>query len=191
MKRRAFTLIEVLVALGLILVLVTTMSSIIRSALRAREAVHERIDQSIGVVALYELLVASADTCTARGRDGAAGITGDSTTLAITRVAQHARNEGLDPIEELTFSFDNGNVVVTSSAGPRGTLLNDVGAIEFQYFDGSEFRTSWASAENGLPVAIQLSIWVEEPLSDLDVVTPDYSRLVAVFDAKPVLGSES
>ena len=190
MSRRAFTLIEVVVALGLMLVLVTTLSSIVSSVVRARSTVHERLRASTGVGALFELLGASADTCTARGRKGAAGITGTATTLLITRAAHHARDEGLDPLEELSFSFEEGNVIVSSSAGVEGPILRDVGAIEFRFFDGVTFHSMWKSATDGLPLAIELSIWSEPLPSSGDRPAPDYRRLVSVLDAPVNQGGE-
>lgn len=191
MRRRAFTLIEVVVALGMMLVLVTTLSSIVSSVVRARATVHERLRESTGVGALFELLGASADTCTARGRNGAAGITGTKTTLAITRAAHNAREEGLDPLEELSFSFEQGNVIVTSSTGVEGAILRNVGAIEFRFFDGNEFHPTWESAQDGLPRAIELSIWSDPLTSDGDRPAPDYRRLVSVLDAPVNRGGAS
>ena len=184
MNRRAFTLLEVVVAIGMLLLLVSTLSSILWGAVRSGEELRTRMRRSTGVAAAFELLAAAADTCTARGRDGLPGIEGDGEHLRITRAVQSARDHSLDPIETLSFSTspseDGLNLVVTTaSGGVESVLVEDAGGLRFRYHDGVGFQDTWDSAVRGLPRAIELSIWLGSVVSE--EAPPDYRRLVAIL----------
>ena len=218
MTRRAFTLLEALIALGIILLLVGTMTSVISNVANSRDRMRERSVSQLGATAAFELLSSAADTCLADDGNGSAGIEGGPLRLRITRSGVAARRlfQGVGAASPLAdhdhFELGlEGRDLVVNGEDPdqRSTLIANLVAIRFRYHDGEEWLEQWDSSLEGLPRAIQMSIWTtpwpageqpswmpEEGKDDMeeaeeaplvaestgDLPPPDKQRIVAIFD---------
>lgn len=218
MRRRAFTLLEALIALGIILLLVGTMTSVISNVANSRERTRERSVRQLGATAAFELLSSAADTCLADDGNGSAGIDGEPLRLRITRSGVAARRllQGEGAASPLTdhdyfeLALEGRNLVVHGEdSDQRSTLIANLVALRFRYHDGEEWLEQWDSSLEGLPRAIEMSIWTtpwpageqpswmpEEDSDDTeeaeevtfeaeiagDLPPPDKQRIVAIFD---------
>jgi type II secretory pathway component PulJ len=165
---RGFTLLEVLLALGMIILLFATMTRVFDDLVDARTRVRRSMFQTEGIAAAFELLTRSADAAVATGLDGEAGVTGDSVSIRIARsgVATTRLGDsstGISPVQDrhaVELAFRNGEIVVRDEDdGGTETLVSGLFAVRFRYHDGLEWSDSWSSAASGLPVAIECSIW--------------------------------
>ena len=169
MRSRGFTLLEALVAVGVILLLVVAMTSVISDIADARERTRSRGDRQQGTTAAFELLSRAADTCLTIDENGSAGIQGGPLQLSITRSEVAARRlnqtEGakspLGDRQKLELGIEGQELVVNGEEpNTRSALIKDVFAIRFRYHDGEGWLGRWDSSISGLPRAIELSIWM-------------------------------
>ena len=165
---RGFTLLEVLLALGIIILLLATMTRVFDDLVEARTRVRRSMLRTEGIAAALELLTRSADAAVATGLDGEAGVTGDSVSIRIarsgvatTRLGDQAK--GISPVQDrhaVELAFRDGSIVVRDEDdGATETLVTGLFAIRFRYHDGRDWADSWNSDASGLPVAIECSIW--------------------------------
>ena len=180
--RRAFTLLEVLLAIGLIAALsggvfafmwqiISQKTSLTGRALdgQAGDAVLERIESALtGAVA--------ADSA------GNAGIVGTATSLhVLTRGIALPLEKGdqawaAGDLQGMEFTFAGGSLSARrwdghrnrgSSAGAAETVSDHIAAMVIRYYDGSEWAESFDSKEkDGLPVAIEVSLWFGTPSAE-------------------------
>ncbi len=165
---RGFTLLEVLLALGIIVLLFAAMTTVFDDLVDARTRVDRSMARTEGVVAALELLARSADSVVTTGLAGEAGVVGDATSIRIVRsgvatVRLADESSSISPIQdrhavELAFR-DGGLVVRDEDDGDTRTLVDGIFAIRFRYHDGRAWSASWNSDDSGLPVALECSIW--------------------------------
>ena len=165
---RGFTLLEVLLALGIIILLFATMTRVFDDLVDARARVRRSMMRTEGIAAALELLARSADAAVATGLDGEAGVTGDSGSIRIARsgvatTRLGASETGISPVQDrhaVELAFRDGELVVRDQdGGDAETLATEIFAIRFRYHDGREWSVSWDSDVAGLPVAIECSVW--------------------------------
>ena len=204
MRRGGFTLLEAMVALGVILLLVGAMTSVVRDVARARDRARLEGMRMQGVNAAFELLGSAADTCFAG--DGESGIQGDAVNIRLTRSGVQARRlfgagDDASPLtdrESFQLGLEGRDLVVgEQESGPSSVLIADLAAIRFRYFNGSDWLDSWNSNERGLPHSIELSIWTTPwpegvvpewmPQEEIEVAEdaqqPSAEAVVAEFDS--------
>ena len=165
---RGFTLLEVLLALGIIILLLATMTRVFDDLVEARTRVRRSMLRTEGIAAALELLTRSADSAVATGLDGEAGVTGDSVSIRIARsgVATTRLGDpttGISPVQDrhaVELAFRDGEIVVRDEDdGVSETLVTGLFAIRLRYHDGRDWADSWDSDASGLPVAIECAIW--------------------------------
>ena len=222
MKRRSgFTLLEAMVALGVILLLVGVMTSVVGDVARSRDRSIEEGIQLQGAMGAFELLGSAADTCFAGASEDQFAIQGGPLNLRITRSGVHARRlrnqDGATSVlgdrERFELGLDGRDLFVSGEeSNARSILMVDLVAIRFRYFDGESWMNTWDSSIDGLPRAIELSIWsdpwpegrepswmpkedpefVESEVSedlestvafDEEIPSPQRQRIVAIFDS--------
>jgi type II secretory pathway pseudopilin PulG len=179
--RRGFTLIEVLVALGITMVLVGSLSLFVSQVSGTRTRVRDRSMREAAATTVLDAIDDALATCIARRSDGTSGITGDEGSIRIafdTATVQRAFGESpeqvLSPGDLLTieFSAGSGGFSLARDGDPLRELDPRFFATRLRYHDGRSWRSSWDALQmGGLPHAVECSIWFE-PWPD--GVVPDW-----------------
>ena len=170
MTRRGFTLLEVMLALGIIVVLLGVMSSVIQGVADSRNRLMDRSLRDRGIAVAFEQLEAMIDTCMVNDGIGGAGIEGDELGVRMVRSGVPARwlngrSAGGSPLgdrDTIDIRLEDGDLVLSGEGDDdRSLLLESPVAIRFRYHDGQAWVDSWNSMDQGFPVAVELSIWTQ------------------------------
>ncbi|MHC4613151.1 MAG: type II secretion system protein GspJ [Planctomycetota bacterium] len=178
MKRRAFSLLEVLVAIGLVIALFGSMFAFMFDTLSARRRALGHAGKQRAATTLIERAELDLMSCVVGDRVKGAGVDGDNTALRIlTRgVAAHLAGRGPgDPavfgdLQQVEYRFeeDVGQIEARRlPAGARGTdgtpfapLGGSVYKVRFRYHDSTAWRDSFDSLLQGtLPAAVEIAVW--------------------------------
>jgi len=179
MRRRAgFTLLEVLLALGLIAMLAAGVMAFLWNLLDRREIMTRALTDTQAGAALLERMESDI-LCGLAGEPGAGpGIVGSTTLLKLlTRGVALPIEPGAaaGDLQGTEYSFDRAGGTLrarrwtdgSAGSGEFETLSDHVQSLRLSYFDGSVWRSSFNSgSEKGLPVAIEVAVWFGEPLPD-------------------------
>ena len=173
---RGFSLLETLIALGLIGVLVGTIALFVNQLAGSRAQLRATTGREALATAIFDGLERALMTSIARTGTGAPGIVGTSQTLyiahdgvVVSRVFGDVPQSVLEPESILRFEFDasSGETRLRrddSSASLPGISL---GAVRFRYLSDGRWFDSWDSfASEGLPAAIECSIWWVSPFDE-------------------------
>ncbi|MFZ4573959.1 MAG: prepilin-type N-terminal cleavage/methylation domain-containing protein [Phycisphaerales bacterium] len=203
MSRRGFSLVEVMVALLLIVLLAAGVYSFMWGVLDDRTRLEVHSARQIGATRLFASIESDLSTCVAKADDGAAGVKGDESSMAITRRsvrldAQDAHALGDATRSEYKFEAAGTRIAAKRDAGDLETLVAGVSKVRFRYRRGDEWVTSYDSAsEGGVPAAIEISVWFVRPAQepkpeqeadsasaeDEPLPAPDRATIIAVHDA--------
>ncbi len=168
MRRRGFTLVEVVLALALVaLVAGITFALLIDMGAR-EERVARHADRLAHAADLFETIErALAGSMVAAG-DNSAGVSGGGAALYIhyRGVAPAGDDAALDMVE-LALSWDAASGVITcahtladSGASADEALVSGVSYISVRFYSGSRWHASFDSAAIGeLPSAIEVAVW--------------------------------
>ncbi|MDG2053897.1 MAG: prepilin-type N-terminal cleavage/methylation domain-containing protein [Phycisphaerales bacterium] len=188
-RKRAFTLIEVLLALALGMVLSVAILGFFRDLILHRTQINERLDQERAAQALIENLSLEL-TCAIVGIEQiGSGLIGDEQNIAV--MSRSVSVEQLVPgqdmlgdLTELKFHFDpteskleGGRRLVevgvqSDSTGYLNTISNKLGWVRFRYLDKGRWRSSYDSAQQQrLPAAVEVAIWYVTPRAMEDQVS--------------------
>lgn len=168
MRRGAFTLVEVMVALGLMTALAVLVFGMLMSVTAQRDRARAwAADLHAGTV-LLDRIEADLTHCIA-GRPGAAGVKGDSTRLTVLTRGVTLSVDGSAPVDVqwATYGFDEASSVVRMSrgdgweAGSGGEVVSDrMERMTVRYHDGRGWTDSFDSEQaGGLPVAVEVALW--------------------------------
>lgn len=180
-SRGAFTLIEVLVAIALILALVGTMYAFLHDMLSARRRVIEHVWQETAASALIKQLDVDLQTCIVGDSVHGSGVQGDATRLRILSrgVAAHLAGRGVDDpdvfsdlqLAEYRFNAANQRIegrrgpaqATGPSAPPLAPLEGQVSRVRFRYHDGRQWQVQFDSrVSNRLPIAVEVAVWYQD-----------------------------
>ena len=135
MTRRAFSLVEVLVALTLILALFAALYGFFFDLLRQRERLNDAMARQRAAAMLIERLERDLQTCVAGGPRGESGIVGDNETLTIyargvaTQFALSDLERAFGDLQSTRYAFDPRARTFTltraSAAAPRRRAAPD------------------------------------------------------------------
>jgi type II secretory pathway pseudopilin PulG len=189
---RAFTLVEVLIALGLILFLSASLLSYLWSLIDRRDTLITVAAQQSAAGAVLEQLEHDLSTTFAADTAGNAGVKGGVTGIVVRCRGTNLITQDTDLSDLQGSEIRLGPGVLsarrlTASPGPMETVAEGVERIRFRYFDGKEWLEEFDSAAKGeLPVAIEASVWFGEagpaaPSEDAPR-TPDRTRVMVVPD---------
>lgn len=172
--RRAFTLMEVLLAVALVLLLSGAVYGFLWNLLSDRDRLGDAAAEGVAANALIERLEADLLGSLA-GVAGRPGIRGTTSSIAIlsrrVSFAGGSADGASGDLHGAEIVFDAGAGVVRARAWaglePGGTLEDvalGVQRLRFRYFDGRDWKAEFDSAEAGeLPAAVEVAIWFGEP----------------------------
>lgn len=177
--RRAFSLIELLVAIALILSLLGALFAFSWDMLATRRQVLEVTARQRAASILIEHLEHDLVHCVAGDERSGAGIAGDGTSIRVLtrgvpawRVGTGAgsgASAAFGDLEQSAFAFDAGAGLITAGRAAAGdtaeateSLGGRVAKVRFRYHDGTAWRDTFDSLRAGaLPSAVEVAIWFD------------------------------
>lgn len=164
-RGRGFTLVEVLVALGLVVALAAGMYGFVTSMHTRQARISEETSRSGGVSAFFDQLESDLLTCVARDARLGGGVRGNADSLTVvSRGVGVSSDAALTDARATEYRFAGGMIMASrreSSGGGQGQpICPGVEKLRFRYYDGTSWRDSFDSAQAGtLPVAIEAAVW--------------------------------
>jgi prepilin-type N-terminal cleavage/methylation domain-containing protein len=169
MSRRGFTLLEVLIVVGITGVLVSSLGLFVSQIASTREFVRTRAERDAAITTIFDALENSLATSVARAHDGGPGISGDGLSIEVSfdgttvqRAMGGVPERVLQPADRVGISFDSssGHFSIKRDGTSPSTLAGPIFAARFRFFDGELWHDEWDSlAMNGLPAAVECSTW--------------------------------
>jgi len=172
-RRRAFTLLEVLVALGVVAMLAGTVFAFILALLRGRDRLLDASRDAQAAAAVIER-VESDMLVTFVGSATSPGVSGDRASIrlrgrAVSLDAPEA-SAGMSDVQACELRYDErhwrleGRRWAGAEAGEFETICDRVEAFRLRYFDGRRWVSSFDTPSAGtLPVAIEIAAWFGRP----------------------------
>jgi len=165
---RAFTLLEVLLALSLLAGVAGAALGLLSNLTRRQEQIRAHSDRALGGGLLIDRLEQALGTSFAQDIGGEAGVRGDDHSIQV-------RHRGVvGPAEQMTgdrrsieLHWSDDGVVTGSFTGDGAGEANEpiaerVERFRLRYFHGARWRSSFDSVSAGeLPSAIEVAIWFE------------------------------
>lgn len=175
---RGFTLLEVLIALGLSGALLASAFSFYFNLMNTRTRLIERADEQRAADVIIERIEADLTTCIVGDGQIGAGVKGNSTSLTIAHrgVSASLADRGVDDpavfgdlqISQFQFNANQQTISIQqrsgreSSFGASHDLTSRIAKLRFRYFDGSQWRDTFDSLSAGtLPIAVEVAIWFD------------------------------
>ncbi len=178
MRRRGFTLLEVLVALGLMAMLAGSLWAFMDNLGQTRRVSMAEAREQRSLTLLMDRLEDDLTGAIAGDASMGAGIAGSSSALAVisrgvgiplsAEGGVEATRAMLTDLRTTRYRFDRGSGTIRASrvhgagggGGGEEPAAEGVGLLRLRYFDGREWLTEFDSLKAGtLPVAIEVSIW--------------------------------
>ncbi len=170
LRRRGFTLLEVIVAAALILALVGAMASFLSDALRIRTRVSEEVERARAADVAIATIERALETAIVEDPRLGPGIVGDASSIAVLRVGLSSwrlgtadRARALEECDRLRVRFDaaTGRVFVTRGDAPESPLGGPIARLRLRYFDGQVWSSRFDSVRAGrLPAAVEIALWL-------------------------------
>lgn len=185
MSRRAFSLVEVLIAIALIGAFLGAAFGFFSNMLDARQraAAYAKRERACSLV--IDRLEQDLTTCLVGDPVTGAGVAGDNTSIRVLSrsVASHLAERGLHDsgvlgdLQRTEFRFSGGLIEGRKTAVRAGSSGGDaepfwpvgrVAKMRFRYHDGSSWRDSFDTLQAGrLPLAVEVAIWFDPWPSEL------------------------
>ncbi len=189
MNRRAFTLMEVLLAIGITAMLAGSIFSFLWNLQTQRQDLFEVAADLQSGNSIIESLERDILATIAGGPGVGAGINGSGSRLTLLSrgvslpgIAQGATKSEFGDLQGAEYQFDirSGELrarrwYAGESTRPTGeyTVISDrVQRFRLRYFNGRNWQTTFNSQSSGagLPVAIEIALWFGEPQPPLDMI---------------------
>ena len=175
-RHRAFTLVELLVSIGLVVLLVGAMSAFLSDAMRTRARVVEESSFARSADAIIAAIERALETSIVEDAIAGSGVSGGPTSIRILRsgastwrLGTRVPEQALEELDQLVVRFDEAAGAVSIGRGDvaptpiPGTLHR----VRFRYFDGTSWRSRFDSVREGrLPAAVEIAIWHRAPRTD-------------------------
>lgn len=166
--KRAFSLLEVMISLGIVAMLAGSVFAFMLDLLRGRESLSNATIDAVASATLIERLESDLLVgITSVGAD--AGISGDESSIRVRGRAVRLPLAGDEAIGDLTgckISYDEAGWRLVGSRldADTETISERVRACRFRYFDGRRWVSSFDSSTTGtIPVAIEIALWFDDP----------------------------
>lgn len=181
-RRRGFTLMEVLIAIALLLALFGAMFGFLLDILATRQHVLELTTKHRAASLLIDRVEADLLVCIVGDERHGSGVVGDSTSLRLLTRSSLAGAEGdaaFSDLQQTEYRFDpishqlSGSRTQPQQTADSHQIANRIYKVRFRYHDGDAWQDRFDSAELGrLPLAIEVAVWFEpwpgEDWSELD-----------------------
>lgn len=165
---RGFTLLETLVAIGILAGLLLVITTLVRDVSDSRRRTEARMQEIEGATVALDVLAGRLTVATAFDATGGSGIVGDATSLRVTgsgvSIRRLASGSGLSPLVDRTaveLRLESEGLAIREDGDARSVLVPGMFAVRFRYHDGRNWRDSWDSGIDGLPVAVESRFWFE------------------------------
>lgn len=206
MRRRAFTLMEVILAIGILVALSGGLFGFMWNTLSRRDELVAGAARAQAAGAMLDRLEADIAGTIAGVEGLGAGVSGTPTSVRLlTRgvtipVGEAERPTALRDLQGAEYQFHAASRVVrarrwdaTGSVGEFEPACPGVGRVRLRYYDGRRWRSSFDSlSAKALPVAIEVALWFGEaapPMPESGDVAepapepePDRVRVIIVPD---------
>ncbi|MCC6907740.1 MAG: hypothetical protein IT430_07355 [Phycisphaerales bacterium] len=176
---RAFTLMETLVALGLLLVLVGLVFAFGMNLTASRDRLNRHMRRSQAVRVFLDRLEQDLRTSVASDAGQGAGIVGDGSSIKVLSrsVGAMGQSQGLatalSDLQRSEFRWDDGARLLQGSRGAASAdpalsnIADDLGYVQWRYHNGSGWVERFDSGASGrLPVAVEVAVWFVAPPRD-------------------------
>jgi len=200
-RARAFTLLEVMIAIALILALSGSMFGFMFNLMDRRERLlHLALDGRASSMLVERLEDDLMGAVAGGGRIGS-GIQGDATSLTI-RTRSVGLPRGADRVGAMgdlitaDYSYDErlGRLTMARSrgnvAGDESEVVSQrVRRFNLRYYDGTNWRERFDSGSAGaLPVAVEIAIWFGEPVlsAEAEVELEEAERAISSASENPL-----
>ncbi len=171
-RGRGFTLLETLLAIGLIGATLAVAVSLLGDVADARDRIEDRLRRAEGATLVLDLLADRVATATLTAIDGTTGLSGDALSLRVTgcgvtsiRLLPDAARSPLLDRSTLEVAWQGGGLSLRDDGAAWSALAPDLFAVRFRYHDGTDWREDWNGDRDGLPYALEVAIW-ESPWPD-------------------------
>lgn len=159
MRDRAFTLIELVVASGIIALLSASLFGFIMDLQQRQQDLLMEIERTREASVLFQEIERAVYTTTAKGVDGLPGFQGTNSMLAISYKIRHGDQAHLKRFE---ITADSGAVNLQERLRDDdgvSTRSEHIQRVEFAYYVDQQWQSSHSSLESGLPKAVRVKLW--------------------------------
>jgi type II secretory pathway pseudopilin PulG len=188
----AFTLIEVVIALALVVAAAFAMALITLDLATAKDRAGTSAASDAAASLVFDRLEAALLVAEATAPDASPGLIGSATQIRVSARRQINAPDPFLPAAPMTLdlAFDPAAArIVLTEVSPAGTITEEFAAttarVRLRYRDERAWRDEWDSGTQGLPRAVEAAIWTRPRtgLSDADGPAPDRLRLITLVDA--------
>ena len=191
--RRAFTLLEALIAVGMMVLLLGALAMFVEDLSRTRQFVARTAAETRSADALFGALEAALQTAVVDGGNRGAGVTGTDRSIRVLSSRTDAGSGSVAELARAAFSplsatqvDQNGANITIGRSGVSSTLPATVRAMRVRYWYDGGWGDSFDSLNAGtLPAVVEVGLWfgATQAGDEDELGAPDRVRAIAVPDA--------
>ena len=164
---RGFTLLEALIAVGMLMLLLGALAMFVEDLTRTRQFSARTAAQTRSADALYSVLEAALQTAVVDGGPLGSGVTGTDRSVRVLSSRTDAGSGSVRELARAAFAAlsateigeSSGNITVTRG-GASSVLPATVRAMRVRYWVEGEWADSFDSLSAGsLPQAVEVALW--------------------------------
>jgi type II secretory pathway pseudopilin PulG len=203
-QRAAFTLLEALVAVGMIMLLAGAMAMFVSDLGTTRAHVTRTTDRARSAEALFRVVETALQSAVVDGGMRGAGVSGTTNSMRVLSSRTDAAGGNAQDLARAAFAplvatevRQSGRNVSVGRSGQGTILPAEIGAVQLRYFDGEQWSDEFDSLSAGrLPMVVEVSMWFalepetlttddQQPMEQVPVERPppDRMRRFAVPDS--------
>ena len=192
-ESRAFTLLEALIAVGMMVLLLGALAMFVEDLSRTRQFVARTAAETRSADALFGALEAALQTAVVDGGNRGAGVTGTDRSFRVLSSRTDAGSGSVAELARAAFSplsatqvDQNGANITIGRSGVSSTLPATVRAMRVRYWYDGGWGDSFDSLNAGtLPAVVEVGLWFGATQADdeEELGAPDRVRAIAVPDA--------
>jgi type II secretory pathway pseudopilin PulG len=177
-SRTAFTLLEITLVIGLVVLLAGGVFGFLFDLLTTRERLAIESTRARDASRLLDMIEHGTMT-TAVGHGWGPGVVGSDDSLTLASMVLSLDNDGLAPTRVVRLSYNDDAQAITadvtserggSGRGERVELVTGVERLRFRYLDGRMWTESFDSQRRGaLPRAIEVAVWFDRTRAEPQV----------------------
>ncbi len=190
---RAFTLLEALIAVGMMVLLLGALAMFVEDLSRTRQFVARTAAETRSADALFGALEAALQTAVVDGGNRGAGVTGTDRSIRVLSSRTDAGSGSVAELARAAFSplsatqvDQNGANITIGRGGVSSTLPATVRAMRVRYWYDGGWGDSFDSLNAGtLPAVVEVGLWfgATQAGDEEELGAPDRVRAIAVPDA--------